>query len=830
MANYATLKAAVQAVVKSNGNKEITGTNMQSTLLGMITSLASGYLFKGVATPSTSPGTPDENVFYLTGAGTFANMGSTVTIPVGSIGVFKYNGSWSSSLVKIFEGIDNTPTGNSDNPVKSGGVYDMVTTETDLSNMIISGYGLSTSVGSAPSTVGSASSAYIILSVKHGEIYKVHGYAGSSRSWAKMNNGIVTEIINNDYVNEKTLFVEVDNSFNGLAISFERTNISTPAIYLLEYVNMAVKEAQEDIAEVNREMVESTLIQRKGYDLFNKKNILSGYAMTTSGLVKKDGTFVYMIPVNHDYTYVYSTKVAPTGTINAFLDSSRELVSGSNFNNRGTIETGRDYLVVTCLLTDINGLSIWYGNELQTTPRAYNPIQGYLPTARQRVTVFDCDFITPSPNIVSPDITFQGWSIRTDTASTSYYSSSPIPVKPNTTYYSNVSFRWCTLLASYSTFGDGAKYDALLENVTSFTTSADDCYVRVQFAIGTDPTTLMITEGSLPSEFKPYGGQLISGLTGGSPSSETKKHIKIAFMGSSTGVNTIQDLPFILDRDKIDLTIVNLFVGSATLEDWADLCGVSTQVNAGVFISTSSVWSNMSMSVDEMLDYAEWNYIIIQRGVAEATTFTSTQSAALNDIIGHIRQYTDYNPIILFNSGFDRPKNLGVTRQQQIDNTKDIMITAKNMQDEFGIEVIPTGIAIQNARNTILANYGTYSSQSEYYGGFPDLACDQTHLDVGIGSYITAGVLYEFIVSRWDATGISANKRFPTEAEATSRTSVTTVADTYTPASDVSDYYEIANSCILAAIRSPWQLSKVLPVKYVGSEDPSQWDLDIDYQ
>ena len=90
MANYATLKAAVQAVVKSNGNKEITGTNMQSTLLGMITSLASGYIFKGVATTSTSPGTPDENVFYIGGPGTYTNFGTSTTVPVGAICVFRW--------------------------------------------------------------------------------------------------------------------------------------------------------------------------------------------------------------------------------------------------------------------------------------------------------------------------------------------------------------------------------------------------------------------------------------------------------------------------------------------------------------------------------------------------------------------------------------------------------------------------------------------------------------------------------------------------------------------------------------------------------------------
>ena len=129
MANYATLKAAVQAVVKTNGNKEITGANLQTVLLSIINSVGGGgYIFKGVATPSTSAGTPDENVFYIGAAGTYANFGSSITIPVGTIGVFKYNGSWTKEQVKLFDGIDTTPTMNSTNLITSGGVYDNLQT------------------------------------------------------------------------------------------------------------------------------------------------------------------------------------------------------------------------------------------------------------------------------------------------------------------------------------------------------------------------------------------------------------------------------------------------------------------------------------------------------------------------------------------------------------------------------------------------------------------------------------------------------------------------------------------------------------------------------
>lgn len=102
MANYATLKAAVQAVVKSNGMQSITGANLQSTLISMIESLGANYTFAGVATTSTSPGTPDQNVFYVGGAGTYTNFGSSYTVPVGSIGVFAYNGSWSRINIEIF--------------------------------------------------------------------------------------------------------------------------------------------------------------------------------------------------------------------------------------------------------------------------------------------------------------------------------------------------------------------------------------------------------------------------------------------------------------------------------------------------------------------------------------------------------------------------------------------------------------------------------------------------------------------------------------------------------------------------------------------------------
>lgn len=94
MANYATLKAAIQNVIKTNGNNEITGALLQQSLLSMINSLGGYYQFAGIATPSTNPGTPDQNVFYLAStAGTYTNFGGIV-LAENEAAILKYNGSW----------------------------------------------------------------------------------------------------------------------------------------------------------------------------------------------------------------------------------------------------------------------------------------------------------------------------------------------------------------------------------------------------------------------------------------------------------------------------------------------------------------------------------------------------------------------------------------------------------------------------------------------------------------------------------------------------------------------------------------------------------------
>lgn len=101
MANYDTLKTAVADVIKTNGNKEITGSLLQQTLLAMIDSLGSQYQFAGKAVEGTTPGTVDTKVAYLAGPGTYVNFGGVV-IPEQYIGILYGSGStWGVSTIKV---------------------------------------------------------------------------------------------------------------------------------------------------------------------------------------------------------------------------------------------------------------------------------------------------------------------------------------------------------------------------------------------------------------------------------------------------------------------------------------------------------------------------------------------------------------------------------------------------------------------------------------------------------------------------------------------------------------------------------------------------------
>ena len=104
MANYDILKESIAAVIKENGNQEITGNLLQQTLFAMVNTLGGGYEFAGVADQAVIPGTPDTKLFYIAaGPGVYANFGG-ITVNNGELAIFfipEGYGSWYKQSAQI---------------------------------------------------------------------------------------------------------------------------------------------------------------------------------------------------------------------------------------------------------------------------------------------------------------------------------------------------------------------------------------------------------------------------------------------------------------------------------------------------------------------------------------------------------------------------------------------------------------------------------------------------------------------------------------------------------------------------------------------------------
>ena len=103
-----TLKAAIQAAINTPADPKISGSILQQKLLEIISAIDAGAVFKGVATPASSP-SGESNCFYLASAeGTYTNFldtnGNAIVLAEGEVALLAsiYNNDvlrWTKNLV-----------------------------------------------------------------------------------------------------------------------------------------------------------------------------------------------------------------------------------------------------------------------------------------------------------------------------------------------------------------------------------------------------------------------------------------------------------------------------------------------------------------------------------------------------------------------------------------------------------------------------------------------------------------------------------------------------------------------------------------------------------
>lgn len=154
---YDQIKESIKAVIKENGNYEITGNVLQTVLLSMVDTLGPEYQFLGIATKSTVPVVVEGNSFYITTeVGTytnFKNSGNTA-ITVNQLGILTSTNGTAWNFTPIFIGVskgggevfndydNNTAAGNNSHAegvkTKASGDYSHAEGYTTRANKIAS--------------------------------------------------------------------------------------------------------------------------------------------------------------------------------------------------------------------------------------------------------------------------------------------------------------------------------------------------------------------------------------------------------------------------------------------------------------------------------------------------------------------------------------------------------------------------------------------------------------------------------------------------------------------------------------------------------------------
>ena len=360
MANYETLKAAIQQVVKTNGNNEITGALLQQSLLAMINSLGGYYQFAGVATPTTNPGTPDQNVFYITSTpGTYVNFGN-LTVSDGDVAILKYNGSWTKNetgiaaldyardidtKIGVFSNTENVISGSTYNNY----IYGKFTSGQDVLIKIVGNVTLSFALQDDSGTTISAvqcGKTYLFTLSRNTSYLRVV-LTGTQVTQSGTLTFNVFSGLGKDFEQYKDNSFTFNDAINLLSLQSEHalvlangtvaTNSSyTTSVYRFDMSNLA----DDEILYINSHHGGSGVSLVYGYDSSN--NPVKSYFTTASPnftakvLIRKEAGISYLLLTRNPSTsYVFDVKTIKVGTPVQLLFDEKENVANrvSNWSN-----------------------------------------------------------------------------------------------------------------------------------------------------------------------------------------------------------------------------------------------------------------------------------------------------------------------------------------------------------------------------------------------------------------------------------------------------------------------------------------------------------------
>lgn len=710
MANYATLKAAIESVVKTNGNNEITGALLQQTLLSIIDSVGFGYQFIGVATPGTNPGTPDQRVFYLASAGTYPNFGPAV-IPSGSLGVFYYNTEWHVDSVAF--------------PIGDGSITQSKI-ESSFLQKLLAGYvymGVAAANGTPVATdrdcfyITTTAGTYTRfgnITVDDDEI-AILKYSATNSQWSKDSltlSGLVQVVIDalteggTGYIFEsdypKTGVIE----HNGVWRSVAQTNsilipLQTGTTYTLTFANGL---GGYSIVLDSQAVAGATIHYAPGY---------SGQIATTQGQV------VTIQGVTGQYLYV---RADPTSTGRVFpiivTQSAEPMVvlrseveETPTEGSTGVVTSGGLYNIfaaINALLAEIK--------DVLPTGQSY-------PPGRQDVPVSSVSFYRRTPDGSSATTRVLSSTITIPNGATGFHikCASGFMV---IAYYLRENGTWDASVQSSGAFAQNADLGA-----PNYTSGGIWVYFRKDNASATitvQEVQAAITEMyfDVPDSFYlPVASKELA-----------QKSISILFIGNSLTQDAVSYVPYLLRNlyPNVAFKFYIWYNGGYTLAQQYTKF-VNNQTCEIFSICENNInWQNLNNAVtmSNILSTYQFDIVCLQEYFNYKTTYTETDLADFNNCLAYIR--ANYNRNFKVVTLFHAPLRSSADAVFERTKAGNELILKKTIAESM----MAPGVAIYRALSTTLDSLGDLGH----------LSPDGTHAQEGLPCLLEAFVVFIWIM------------------------------------------------------------------------------------
>lgn len=204
--------------------------------------------------------------------------------------------------------------------------------------------------------------------------------------------------------------------------------------------------------------------------------------------------------------------------------------------------------------------------------------------------------------------------------------------------------------------------------------------------------------------------------------------MKILTIGNSFSQDATRYLHQIAKADKMELKVVNLYIGGCSLKTHYlnmldDTAAYSFEFNGEA--------TGIYVSIREALKSDDWDYITLQQVSSKSTDYDSFQPY-LNALIEYAGKYSPKSKLLLhqtwaYEEGSERLYGMGYTKQS--DMFADIKKAYNKASEETGLEIIPSGEAFQ----LLIKN------------GIEKIHRDTFHASMGIGRYTLGLVWYKYL-------------------------------------------------------------------------------------